>query len=185
MNAFLNETNSLWFDTQFLPFYITCDSVHLLINFAVVQTVSEQQPGREVSHRHTTHISLSHLCLGLAHTTSLCADTSSSRTNLWLKRQCESLWLHLWLHLRLHLAERQHYLSSHFFSDWLQGFESHGRRRAGASRSRSKVLFDRDTDSSIMDMTRVLWSPNYSNQYILTSMGDKASLWGLLFQGIL
>jgi len=36
MNAFLNETNSLWFDTRFLPFYITCDSVHLLINFAVV-----------------------------------------------------------------------------------------------------------------------------------------------------
>ena len=33
MNAFLNETNSLWFDTWFLPFYITSDSVHLLIRF--------------------------------------------------------------------------------------------------------------------------------------------------------
>jgi len=36
MNAFPNETNSLWFDSWFLPFYITCDSVHLLINFTVV-----------------------------------------------------------------------------------------------------------------------------------------------------
>jgi len=36
MNVFPNETNSLWFDTWFLPFYITCDSVHLLINFAIV-----------------------------------------------------------------------------------------------------------------------------------------------------
>jgi len=42
MNAFPNETNSLWFDTRFLPFYITCDLVHLLINSKLVQTVSER-----------------------------------------------------------------------------------------------------------------------------------------------
>ena len=41
MNVFLNETNSLWFDTRFLLFYITCDSVHLLINFTVVIEAKE------------------------------------------------------------------------------------------------------------------------------------------------
>jgi len=61
---------------------------------------------------------------------------------------------------------------------WLKDTIScHGRRRAGGPWSQSKVLFDHDTGSSSMHMTRVFWLPKGgNNQHILTSMGDKGTL---------